>query len=71
MADEVRIFGKRNCPYTRKALESFEKRGYEVEYLDAIEDPDMLVEMLEYSEGRREVPVILEGDEVKIGFGGT
>ena len=71
MAQEVRIFGKKKCPYTIRALEVYEKRGYEVEYEDVIEDPDMLAEMLEFSEGKREVPVIVEGDDVKIGFGGT
>ena len=27
--------------------------------------------MLEFSKGRRAVPVIIEGDKVTIGFGGT
>jgi len=27
--------------------------------------------MLTYSEGRRAVPVIVDGDQVTIGFGGT
>jgi len=27
--------------------------------------------MLGYSKGRREVPVIVDGDKVTIGFGGT
>jgi len=27
--------------------------------------------MLEFSKGRRAVPVIVEGDKVTIGFGGT
>jgi hypothetical protein len=27
--------------------------------------------MLGYAKGRREVPVIVDGDEVAIGFGGT
>jgi hypothetical protein len=30
-----------------------------------------LQKMLEYSKGRREVPVIVEGDGVKIGYGGS
>ena len=28
-------------------------------------------EMLEHSGGVREVPVIVEGDDVKVGFGGS
>ena len=30
-----------------------------------------MAEMLEHSGGAREVPVIVEGDDVKIGFGGS
>jgi len=30
-----------------------------------------LEEMLKYSGGSRQVPVIVEGDDVKIGYGGT
>ncbi len=28
-------------------------------------------EMLDYSKGERQVPVIIEGDKVTIGYGGT
>jgi glutaredoxin len=28
-------------------------------------------EMLKYSKGQRQVPVIVEGDQVKIGYGGS
>ena len=34
-------------------------------------DHDRLKEMVKLSGGRRAVPVILEGDEVTIGYGGT
>jgi glutaredoxin len=30
-----------------------------------------LEEMLKYSEGKRQIPVIIEGDKVTVGFGGT
>jgi glutaredoxin len=30
-----------------------------------------LEEMLKYSNGRRQVPVIVEGDKVTVGFGGA
>jgi glutaredoxin len=42
-----------------------------VEYLDVRSDPALLREMLRHSGGRREVPVILIGDQVIIGHGGT
>jgi glutaredoxin len=34
-------------------------------------DPASLQKMLEYSRGRRAVPVIVDNGEVTIGFGGT
>jgi glutaredoxin len=34
-------------------------------------DKKKLEEMLKYSGGRREVPVIVEGGKTKIGYGGT
>jgi glutaredoxin 3 len=33
--------------------------------------PPLLEEMLGHSKGRREVPVIVEGGRVTIGYGGT
>jgi hypothetical protein len=34
-------------------------------------DADGMKRMLEASKGRRDVPVIVEGDKVTIGYGGT
>jgi len=34
-------------------------------------DKSRLGEMLKYSGGARKVPVIVKGDKVKIGYGGT
>jgi glutaredoxin len=34
-------------------------------------DPEKLQEMLKLADGRRQVPVIVEGDQVTVGFGGT
>ena len=39
--------------------------------MDIIQQPDKLEEMLEFSSGVRKVPVIVEGDKVEIGYGGT
>jgi len=41
------------------------------EYINVKADPAALQKMLEYSQGRRDVPVIVEGGRVTIGFGGT
>jgi len=34
-------------------------------------DNKKLKEMLDYSGGRKQVPVIVEGDKVTVGFGGA
>jgi glutaredoxin len=36
-----------------------------------MKDKTKLGEMLQYSGGARKVPVIVDGDKVKIGYGGT
>ena len=41
------------------------------EYINVKKHPAELQRMLGFSEGRRAVPVIVENDQVTIGFGGT
>jgi len=47
------------------------QEGYEVEYLDVVEDAGNMEEMLKFSQGERKVPVLVEGEKVTVGFGGT
>jgi glutaredoxin len=41
------------------------------EYINVKKDPAQLQRMLGFSKGQRAVPVIVENDQVTIGFGGT
>ena len=41
------------------------------EYVNVRKNPADLERMLRHSKGRRDVPVIVDGDRVTIGFGGT
>jgi glutaredoxin 3 len=66
----VLIFGKDSCPYTQAAREDYEERRVPFEYLNVKKNPAELQRMLSYSNGRRQVPVIVEGGKVTIGFGG-
>jgi glutaredoxin len=34
-------------------------------------DPEKLVEMLKLSNGRKQIPVIVEGEKITVGFGGA
>jgi glutaredoxin 3 len=67
----VTIFGKDSCPYTQAARDDYQRRGISFDYINVKKDPAALDRMLEYSKGRRAVPVIVEGEQVTIGFGGT
>jgi glutaredoxin 3 len=67
----VVIFGKDSCPYTLAAREDYERRGVSFEYVNVKKNKADLDRMLVYSKGRREVPVIVDGQTVTIGFGGT
>ena len=71
MSERVVIYGKSTCPFTAKALEIYRRKGFAVEYIDVVGDVASLEKMLAYSEGKRLVPVIVEGEKVSIGFGGT
>ena len=67
----VTIFGKDTCPYTRAARDEYAQRGVDVEYVNVKGSADAMARMLSHTNGRRDVPVIVDGDEVSIGFGGT
>jgi glutaredoxin 3 len=41
------------------------------EYFDVKANPGKLEEMLRYSNGVKKVPVIVEGEKVTIGYGGS
>ena len=68
MENKVIIYGKSNWPYTKQARSAFGDRAV---YVDVVKDKKKLKEMLKVSNGVREVPVIVEGEKVKIGYGGS
>jgi len=67
----VRIYGKDTWPYTQAARDDYARRHIAFEYINVKKSADELKRMLEFSNGRRAVPVIVDGDKVTIGFGGT
>lgn len=68
MDKEIIIYGKAGCSFTDKALSAF---GERVKYVDVGSDLSKLQEMLNISGGIRKVPVIVDGEKVTIGYGGT
>jgi glutaredoxin 3 len=72
MSDQkLEIFGQDLCPYTSAAREDFRRRKLKFEYINVLEDPAGLERMLKITKGRRNIPVIVEGGKVTVGFGGT
>jgi glutaredoxin 3 len=69
--EEVLIFGHDLCPYTSRAREDFSRRKIPFEYINVLQDDDRLQRMLKYSNGRRQIPVVVEAGKVTIGFGGS
>jgi glutaredoxin len=67
----VEIFGKDTCPYTQAARDHYLSLGVRFEYVNVRKNPAELQRMLALTHGRREVPVIVDGDTVTIGYGGT
>jgi len=65
MEDKIRIYGTENCPFCKKARESY---GEKAIFIDVDGNPERLEEMLSYSRGKRTVPVIVDGDKVTVGF---
>jgi glutaredoxin 3 len=67
----VLVFGKDTCPYTQAARDDLASRNIPFQYINVKRNPEDLQRMLRYTKGRRSVPVIVDGETVRIGFGGT
>ena len=67
----VLIFGKDGCPYTQAARDHYAAENIPFEYHNVKKSADDLERMLVYSMGVRRVPVIVEGEKVTVGYGGT
>jgi glutaredoxin len=70
MAEQITLFMKSGCPHCFNAKRDFEARGVEYVEHNVKEDKAALAEMLELNGGRRQVPTIVEGDSVTVGFKG-
>ncbi len=66
------IFGKNDCPHTQKARKDFLKMNRSFIYIDVENDSHGLEKLLEYSNGKYAIPVIVNVDEdsVEIGYTG-
>jgi glutaredoxin 3 len=69
--EKVLIFGHDLCPYTSRARENLSRRKIPFEYINVLQNDDALQRMLKHSNGRRQIPVIVEAGNVSIGFEGS
>jgi len=68
MKKKAIIYGKGGWPYTEKARSAY---GKSATYYDVEADGTKLEEMLKHSKGVRNVPVIVEGSKITVGYGGS
>ena len=68
MAEKIIIYGKAGWHFTSNARSAY---GDDAQYIDVKADKRNLEEMLKLSGGVKEVPVIVKGEKVTIGHGGT
>ncbi len=68
MAAKVIIYGKSGWPFSQQARSAY---GKDAQYVDVLVERGKLEEMLKLSKGVRSVPVIVEGEKVTIGYGGS
>ena len=62
---KILIYGTATCPFCIQARDAYKDRAV---FIDMDKDPENLKKMLAISGGRRQVPVIVEGDKVTVGF---
>ena len=67
MKNKIIIYGSDTCPFCIQARKAYGDRAV---YINVDKDQKKLEEMLVYSGGKMQVPVIVEGDKVTVGFAG-
>jgi glutaredoxin 3 len=66
----VMLYTMPGCTYCAAARADLEARGVEFEEIDILTVPGALERVAELTGGQVSVPVLVDGDEVRVGFGG-
>lgn len=69
MDKKVTIYTKTGCPYRVAAKEDLNKRDIRFEEINVYEKPEAKKKVVELA-GRRLVPVIVDGNNITVGFQG-
>lgn len=67
---EITIYTTPTCPFCKAAKEDSDRKGIKYKEIDVSKDAEELEKMLRIS-GKRFVPVIVNGENVTVGLGGT
>jgi glutaredoxin 3 len=70
MPEKVVIYTKPGCPYCAAARQDLEERGITYEEISTKDNPKAIAEVMRLSDGKGIVPILVSGEEVKVGFGG-
>jgi len=65
--NKIIIYGTDTCPFCNQARVAYGERAV---FIDVAADENKRREMLALSGGKRQVPVIVEGDKITVGFSG-
>jgi len=69
MSDKITIYTKTGCPYCAAAKEDLKKRAVQYDEINLTENPKKIPEIVKLT-GRRDVPVIVTGEKISVGFAG-
>jgi len=68
--NEAIIYTKPGCPYCAAAKDDLARRGIHYAEHNVEANPSALQRMLELNGNRRQVPTIVQGERVTVGFRG-
>ena len=67
---KVVIYTAPGCAFCAAAKQELEERGVSYEEISTEDNPKVVDEVMRLSNGTGIVPILVSGDEVKVGFGG-
>ena len=70
MPSNIVIYTKPGCPYCAAAMRDLRERGLSYEEISVESNPAARAEVMRLSDGSGIVPILVEGDKVKVGFDG-
>jgi C_GCAxxG_C_C family probable redox protein len=70
MPQKVVIYTTPGCPYCAAARQELEERRMPYEEISTKDNPEAVKEVMRLSDGQGIVPIVVSGEEVRVGFGG-